>query len=70
MCMEVKMAYRVYNIKYDTDGLKVDLPKELFFEVNRDDFDPEFELADLISDKTGWCVFGFDYKATGGENKK
>jgi len=47
------------NIQYDTDGQKLDLPATIDAEM-ADDFDPDCDGADLISDKTGWCVFGFD----------
>ena len=43
----------VYNIEYDTDGAKVELP---------DDTDPEDVeqlLSDEISNITGFCHFGF-----------
>ena len=60
------MKIRTYDIQYDTDGLKVKgLPKELFFDVEDQEFDPEYEAADLISDKTGWCVVGFQYEIIG-----
>jgi hypothetical protein len=55
-------TYRVTNIDYDTDGEDVDgLPTELDVDLE-DDADPSLELADAISDKTGWCVntFSFD----------
>lgn len=52
---------QTYNIRYDTDGLKVKLPRKLVFEVS-DDVDPEYEMADFISDKTGWCVNSFSWK--------
>ena len=58
------MKIRAFNIKYDTDGNKkiaAKLPKELIFEVD-DDFDADEELADLISDNTGFCIFGCEYK--------
>ncbi len=55
------MKIRAFNIKYDTDGQKIDLPKEIVFDVE-DDFDANEELADLISDETGFCVFGCEYK--------
>ena len=45
------------------DGIIEDLPDEIFFEV--DDYEPcdlEEELADAISDRTGWLVNGFDYE--------
>ena len=52
---------KAFNIKYDTDGAKIKLPSELSFTVD-DEFDPSMELADAISDKTGWCVFSFDFE--------
>jgi hypothetical protein len=54
--------YRVFNIAYDTDGASIDLPKELFFDVDDPDFDPVEELADMISDNTGFCVFSHEFE--------
>ncbi|MFW6046763.1 MAG: hypothetical protein ACOCP4_03125 [Candidatus Woesearchaeota archaeon] len=54
--------YKVYNINYDTDGEKIDLPKEIVFEINDSDFEPSIELADKISDKTGFCVNSYEYE--------
>ena len=55
------MNYKVTNIKYDTDGKKVNLPKEMDIEVD-DDLDNyekvEF-ISDEISNRTGFCHFGF-----------
>lgn len=48
------MEYKVTNIVYATDGVKVDLPTELIVEC-----DNEEEIADKISDKTGWLVESF-----------
>jgi len=48
------MKYKVTNIVYATDGVKVDLPTELILEADSKD-----ELADRISDKTGWLVESF-----------
>lgn len=56
------MNYRVFNIDYDTDGESVDSPKELHFKDLDKDFSPEYGLADLISDSTGFCVFSFEYE--------
>jgi hypothetical protein len=57
------MKIRCYDIQYDTDGLKIKgLPKQLIFEVEDPTFDPAYEAADLISDKTGWCVVGFQFE--------
>jgi len=52
----------VYNIKYDTDGVKVKLPDRLEIELPDDITDPDEiaeELSDAISDITGFCHFGF-----------
>jgi hypothetical protein len=56
------MKVRAFNIRYDTDGHRVKLPKELVFESDDPDFDPAEDLADLISDKTGWCIFGCEFE--------
>lgn len=55
------MKIRAFNIKYDTDGQKIKLPKKIVFDVE-DDFDADEELADLISDETGFCVFSCEYE--------
>ena len=62
----MKRTIRAFNIKYDTEGRKIDLPEELFFEVGTD-FDADNELADLISDKTGWCVFSCECEEIAGK---
>ena len=54
--------YTVYDIEYDTDGAKVDLPKRLEIEVPDDVTDREEieeTLSDEISNITGFCHFGF-----------
>ena len=57
-----KMAeIEAYEIEYDTDGKDVDLPKSMRFMVNLLDID-EDEIADLISDKTGWLVKTFQWR--------
>ena len=43
--------YLAIGINYETDGEKVDLPKNLMVECPDEDF-----VADAISDKTGWLV--------------
>lgn len=54
---------KVFDIDYDTDGMRVKLPKTLIIDVDDDDIE-DFDLvgADYISDITGWCVFSFNYK--------
>ena len=52
---------RVLDIKYETDGAKVALPKELEFEVEDDFTDNNDTVADLISEKTEWLVKSFSY---------
>lgn len=52
---------RFYKIQWDTDGLKVkSLPKQVTLEVD-DYVDIEYEGADILSDKYGYCVFGFQF---------
>jgi hypothetical protein len=56
------MMYRVYDIDFDTDGEEIDdLPTEMQVEYDGDE--PAMELADVISDKTGWCVNSFQFEA-------
>lgn len=55
------MFVRFYNIEWDTDGEKVDLPSEITFEVD-DDFDVENKGADLLSDNLGWCIRTFNFE--------
>ena len=59
------MKVRAFAIKYDTDGMNgkdiAKLPNELTFDVDDPDFDPAEDLADMISDKTGWCVIGCQF---------
>jgi hypothetical protein len=52
------------KIIYDTDGdleLEKSLPQEMFFTFEDAD-DAEANLADAISDATGWCVCACDYE--------
>ena len=55
------MKIRCYDIDWDTDGESADLPEEVILDVP-DDFDPETEAADAISDANGYCVFGLCYE--------
>ena len=58
-----KIIIRAFNIIFDTDGTEVDdLSDEYFFEVEEEKFDADEELADLISDETGWCVKCYNYE--------
>lgn len=52
------------NIKWDTDGEKVNLPNQMTIP---DDVDDDVDaIGDYLSDETGFCHFGFDlvYEAT------
>jgi len=56
------MEYLVTNIKYDTDGKRVKLPKTLTIIVPDDC--KEYEeieqfISDEISNKTGYCHTGY-----------
>jgi hypothetical protein len=58
--MSKKIKFK--DIKYDTDGKQVEnLPQELTGTFD-DDFNPAYEGADFISDKTGWCVEHFTFE--------
>lgn len=55
------MIIEAYKIEYATDGEHVDLPSSIQFEVG-DGFNPDDELADLITDHTGWLVQSLKYR--------
>ena len=64
------MKIKVTDIVYDTrdicdghqwDQNELDLPSEMIVEVDGI-IDVESEIADAISDRTGWCVEGFNYE--------
>ena len=56
------MKIKVTNIVYDTDGESISgLPTEMILNVGGD-IDIESEIADAISDNTGWCVEGYNYE--------
>lgn len=53
------------DIKYDTDGENIDLPRELTVELPDDvitDDDISEYVSDYISNHTGYCHFGFNLK--------
>lgn len=55
-------TYTITNIKYDTDGIKVKLPKEMTITVPSDVHgyeDIETFISDEISNRTGFCHEGF-----------
>jgi len=63
--MKVKVTGIVYDTDIDDDSsqfvLNSDLPSEMIVEVDGI-IDVESEIADAISDRTGWCVQGFNYE--------
>ena len=69
MNIESSMKVKVTDIVYDTDidddssqfVLNSDLPSEMIVEVDGI-IDVESEIADAISDRTGWCVQGYNYE--------
>ena len=47
------------------EEIKADLPKELTFDIRKEDWedeDPDELLSDCIGEETGWLVYGFDYE--------
>ena len=58
------MKIKVTDIVYDTGGIistEMNLPSEMTLIIN-DSVDIETDIADAISDKTGWCVEGYNYE--------
>ena len=51
----------VTNIQYDTDDIEIDLPTTLDIDIPEDleDEDIQDYLSDEISNRTGFCHFGF-----------
>lgn len=68
-----KARVLAYEIEYDTDGVSVEflrregcfLPSELWLDVEMNEItdDNSHEIADAISDVTGWCVNTFQFRA-------
>ena len=64
--MKIKVTDIVYDTRDICDGHKWDqneleLPSEMIVEVDGI-IDIESEIADAISDTTGWCVNGYNYE--------
>jgi hypothetical protein len=64
-----KVAYKVWNIEWDTDGEDVCLPKTLDIELDLSWYDDELddeEIEEMISNElsniTDWLVSDFEYK--------
>lgn len=55
------MQVYVNNIKWDTDGEDVNLPNEITIDID-DDADPQYEIADYLSDEYGWCVIAYNFE--------
>ena len=64
--MESKIKVLIYDIKWDTDGEKVNLPKKVehifdgYNDINDDDLLDE--IADWLIDEYGYCPDDFDVK--------
>jgi len=54
-------TYKAYNIQWDTDEEKIELPSEVIFNMEDDD-DPSIDGANVISDMVGWCINSFFYE--------
>ena len=63
--MKIKVTDIVYDTDIDDDSsdfvLNSDLPSEMIVDVDGI-IDIESEIADAISDTTGWCVSGYNYE--------
>lgn len=69
--------YRVYNIEWDTDGEDIDhLPTHLTSEIefyndtNYSDDEITEMISDDITDRIGFCHFGFEYEEINEEETK
>lgn len=54
----------LFNIQWDTDGgdpKELGLPDEHIAIVHDDDWNPEEDAADLLSDRYGFCVKGCSF---------
>lgn len=51
---------KAVNILWDTDGVKVELPKEV--EIPEGIAGDVDEISDFLSDQTGFCHNGFELK--------
>lgn len=66
------MKYTCFDIKYDTDGEYAVLPTKLIIDVDHRLKGIELEeiLSNAISDKTGFCHYGFKFKKMDKKKKK
>lgn len=53
------MKIRIFNIQWETDGEKVDLPTEIESEVEAIDEDA---ISEWLSDTYGWHHNGFEFE--------
>ena len=53
--------YRMFDIEWDTDGKKVDLPSEVFISDEEEVLYSD-DLVDELSDKYGFCVNSSSYE--------
>jgi len=61
---KAKVKYQAFNIDYDTESdaeIAASLPKTVIVELDDDD-NPTEQIADAISDKTGWYIFGCEFR--------
>jgi hypothetical protein len=60
------MKVKIKDVSFDTDG-DMDLAKELREEWIGEIFEVEYEdeIADYISDESGFCIFNVDYEIYG-----
>jgi len=58
------MDITVYNIVWDTDNQKVDLPNKVVISISKEvieDFGIENAISDVLSDSYGSCHHSFEY---------
>lgn len=66
----ILVEIKVTDIDWDTDGQIVDLPKEVFYELDLNDLEEgitldevkeiyEEEIGERLTNEEGWCVNGY-----------
>jgi len=56
-------SYYLTQIEWDTDGEEaLPLPKTARLELHPDTVDIEEALGDLLAERFGYCVYGFNYE--------
>jgi len=53
------MKIKCYDIQWDTDNKKIDLPKKIILNIEKDDAE---EISNILSDRYDWLINSLKYK--------